>query len=109
MKNPFLPFGELTNKVNQIINNGAKNKMSDMQLLEKQITEWLISPERFIQIQGDEYYRGIQDILNKKRTYKAADGKEYELENMPNNKIVDNQFAKVIDQKVNFLMSNLLH
>ena len=49
MKNPFLPFGELTNKVNQIINNGAKNKMSDMQLLEKQITEWLVSPERLIQ------------------------------------------------------------
>ena len=105
MKNPFLPFGELTNKVNQIINNGEKNKMSDIQLLEKQITEWLISQERLIQIQGDEYYRGIQDILNKKRTYKASDGKEYELENMPNNQIVDNQFAKVIDQKVNFLMS----
>ena len=80
MKNPFLQFGELTNKVNQIITNGSKNKMSDIQLLEKQITEWLVSPERLIQIQGDEYYRGIQDILNKKRTYKAADGKEYELE-----------------------------
>ena len=55
-------------------------------------------------ITGDRYYRGFHDVLNKKITIIDADGKEVPLKHMPNNKIIDNQYRKMVKQKVNYLV-----
>lgn len=78
-------------------------KMTDKQFLEKEIAAWLRSPVRAMQIAGDAYYDGEQDIKDRKRTAIGSDGKLTEVDNLPNNRICDNQYAKMIDQKANYL------
>lgn len=78
--------------------------ISDKQYLETRITKWLISPDRFSQLNGERYYEGKHDILLKKRTILGADGKPQEVKNLPNNRNVDNQYAKMVDQKKNYLL-----
>lgn len=51
------------------------------------------------------YYDYIQDIDKKQRLVIGEDGKLERVNNLPNNKIKDNQFAKVVDQKVSYLFS----
>lgn len=55
-------------------------------------------------IDGDRYYTGAHDILKRQRTAIGPDGKLIVIENLPNNRIVDNQYAKHVDQKANYLL-----
>ena len=50
------------------------------------------------------YYENEHDIERKKRIGIGADGQDVELIGLPNNKIMDNQFKKVVDQKKNYLL-----
>ena len=50
-----------------------------------------------------QYYDGEHDILKRERTVIGEDGTPVPVENLPNNKLVDNAFAKIVDQKVNYL------
>lgn len=54
---------------------------------------------------GDNYYNGKHDILKRKRMGIGIDGERNVIENLPNFKIVDNQFKNYLDQKVNYLLS----
>lgn len=55
---------------------------------------------------ADNYYKGKQEILEKKReTYDTKTGIKEELKFLPNNKIVNNKFQGIIDQKTNYLVS----
>lgn len=49
------------------------------------------------------YYKGEHDILTRKREAIGEGGQKVEVKNLPNNRIVDNAFAKVVDQKTNYL------
>lgn len=80
-----------------------KQGMTDKEFLEHEIKAWLTSPERLKQIEGEAYYDGIQDILKRKRTVIGKNGDLEEVKNLPNNKIIDNQYAKMVDQKSNYL------
>lgn len=77
--------------------------LTDKQYIETRITKWLTSPDRYSQLDGERYYEGKHDILFKKRTVLGASGKPEEIKNLPNNRIVDNQYAKMVDQKKNYL------
>ena len=77
----------------------------NLKVNEKRIVDWLFSKDRLEQITGDKYYKGIHDILFRKRTAIGNDGKLIEVDNLPNNKIVDNQYKKIVDQKTNYLVS----
>lgn len=77
--------------------------LTDKQYIETRIAKWLISPDRYSQLDGERYYEGKHDILFKKRTVLGASGKPEEIKNLPNNRIVDNQYAKMVDQKKNYL------
>ncbi len=73
--------------------------------LEYKIDRWKGSPERWSQIDGERYYRGEHDILNRKRqAIGGKDGELVDLENLPCNKIKDNQYGKIADQKRNYLL-----
>ena len=104
----FLNFGSETRRINKIIAEGAKTRMTDKQFLEREIAKFKNSPKRKLMIEGERYYQGDHDILNRKRTVIGEDGLLQEVENLPNNKIVDNQYAKMVDQKVNYLLGQPL-
>lgn len=99
----FEPFEE-TRKINQLISLGGYTGMTEKQFFEQQIRIWLGSKEREEQLTGERYYVGEQDILQRKRTAIGRNGELEEVKNLPNNQIVDNQYAKAVDQKVNYLV-----
>ena len=81
------------------------SNITDKEFLELEIRRWKYSPERKMQLDGERYYMGDHDILSRKRTVIGEGGELQEVRNLPNNHIVDNQFAKLVDQKVNYLLS----
>lgn len=88
----------------RIIAQGAQSKMSDIEFLEKEIARWKVSPQRMMQIKGTLYYENEHDILTRKRTVIGEDGRLQVVENLPNNRIVDNVYAKLVNQKANYLL-----
>lgn len=92
--------------LNHIITQNAG--LTDKQFFEREIIEWKNSQRRKHMILGERYYQGIHDILTRKREAIGADGALTEVINLPNNHIVDNQYAKMVDQKVNYLLGQPL-
>lgn len=86
------------------INRAAGGAMSDKEFLEHEIGAWKYSPERLLQIKGHLYFEGRQDILNRRRTIIGEKGELAEVENLPNNRIVDNQYGKLVLQKANYIL-----
>lgn len=78
--------------------------MSDKEFLEKEISRWKNSPQRIMQIKGYLYYDNEHDILKRKRTMIGEEGKLQEVDNLPNNRLIDNQYAKMVNQKANYLL-----
>lgn len=87
--------------VSQIV--PGKPRMTDLRFLEREISRWIDSPERNWQITGESYYDGDHDILTRQRMVIGEDGKLTVVKNLPNNRLVDNQYAKMLDQKANYL------
>lgn len=50
-----------------------------------------------------DYYNYEHAIAHKERTAIGERGKPQKIYNLPNYRIIDNQYAKVVDQKVNYL------
>jgi len=104
----FLDFNSETTQINNIIMTGARTRMTDKQFLEKEIVKWIRSPERKAMIIGERYYAGDHDILRRERMVIGEGGKLEKIENLPNNRNIDNQYAKMVDQKVNYLLGKPL-
>ena len=98
----FVDF--LTRKVTNLILQGASSRMSDKEFLEKEISRWKNSPQRIMQIKGHLYYDNEHDILKRKRTMIGEGGKLQVVGNLPNNRLIDNQYAKMVNQKANYLL-----
>jgi SPP1 family phage portal protein len=86
------------------ISYSAGAVMNEKQFLEQEIRAWKGSVIRGIQIKGEEYYQGKHDILKRKRQVIGDEGRLVTVENLPNNRLVDNQYAKMVDQKTNYLL-----
>lgn len=84
-----------------------KPKVENMEIikLEYLINQWLSSKVRVDQLNGERYYKGNQDILAKKRNAIVEGGRLEEVNNLVNSKLVDNQYAKMVDQKVNYILA----
>ena len=98
-------------KKNPSVDRTAKqisNNITDKEFIELELTRWKTSPKRISMLEGERYYNGEHDILNRKRTVIGKDGNLEEVMNLPNNKIVDNQYAKMVDQKTNYLLGKPL-
>ena len=112
----MLNFQMETQRISNIIKAGAESHMSDTEFLEKEIDKFLTSPERRMMILGDEYYDYEQAIKDRRRmVIKDSVGEDghkravwEEDKNLPNNHDLDNQYAKMVDQKVNYLLSKPL-
>jgi SPP1 family phage portal protein len=93
-----------TARINRLIEEGAGTGLTERQFFAREIVAWKGSPERVEQMKGETYYSGKHDIVDRKRTAIGADGKLFEVTNLPNNKVIDNQYAKMVDQKTNYLL-----
>ena len=82
----------------------AGRSMTELQFYASEISAWEHSHERREMLDGDRYYAGEHDILCRKRTAIGPDGEMVPVSNLPNHRIVDNQYAKHVDQKVNYLL-----
>jgi len=70
------------------------------------IIMWYFSSENYRKmLDGNRYYAGEHDILKRNRTAIGDDGKLITVHNLPNNKIVNNQYKKLVKQKVNYIAS----
>lgn len=78
--------------------------ISDKKYIENKIYSWLNSPERNAQVTGERYYQGDHDILHSKRMVLGEKGEREPITNLPDNRKVDNQYAKMVDQKRSYLL-----
>jgi SPP1 family phage portal protein len=92
----------------KILQAGARSAMTERQFFELEIQNWKKSKARAEQLAGEDYHQGRHDILKRKRTVIGKDGLLQEVENLPNNRLVDNQYAKMVDQKTNYLLGKPL-
>lgn len=81
---------------------------TDIHYLEKILRKWLDSPAREEQLLAEKYYDGDQDIRYRERKCINADGKLSKVDNVANNKLVDNQYRKLVDQKTNYVLGKPL-
>lgn len=81
---------------------------SDVRYLELVLRKWLDSPERKEQLLAEKYYDGHHDILERERKVIGADGQPMTITNIVNNKLVDNQYRKLVDQKTNYVLGKPL-
>lgn len=90
---------------NRIILRGSQSGMTELEFLETEIVRWLHCKARADMMIGHSYYKGAQDILAKERIIIGEHGGKQAVHNLPNARIVDNQFAKLVDQKANYLLA----
>ena len=95
-------------KINNFVLRGTYSRQEELKICESRIREWEYSAKRLMQIKGVMYYAGDQDILMRKRMAIGKNGELEVLENLPNNRIVDNQYRKLVDQKTNYLVGKPL-
>ncbi|MCL1872972.1 MAG: phage portal protein [Clostridiales bacterium] len=82
--------------------------MTQNQFFEAEIAKWKASEARKSQIIGERYYKGEQEILERPRQAIDECGKLQTVDNLPNNHVVDNQYANMVDQKTNYLLGQPL-
>lgn len=83
---------------------GVEGVVTDKEFIEKEIRNFKASRIRAEMLAGEDYYVGRHDILRKKRMAIGEDGERIEVKNLPNNRIVDNQYRKLVLQKTNYLL-----
>lgn len=96
-------LNRMLDRISDFLFYGINANMSDKEYLEQCIMRWKGSPERRMQIDGYLYYNNEHDILMRKRTIIGERGELNVVENLPNNRIIDNQYAKMVNQKTNYL------
>ena len=77
-------------------------------ILSEEVDGFLNSQKRKDMLTGERYYRGQQDILKRKKTVIGSGGAVEECKNLLNSRVVDNQYARVVDQKVSYLLGKPL-
>lgn len=82
----------------------AARPMSELEFFAREITDWVRSPERREMLDGKRYYREHHAIQHRRRKAIGKDGELVEINNLPNNRIVYNLYAKHVDQKTNYLL-----
>lgn len=84
------------------------NSNSELKYLEKILKKWLDSDIRNEQLLAEKYYDGDHDILKRERMVMNSEGTLTPVHNLPNNKLVDNQYRKLVDQKTNYVLGKPL-
>lgn len=91
-------------KFAKLVNISVSEKLTDEQFIVKEIRRFKISKRRTDMMNGERYFDGKHDILFRKRTVIGKNGDLEIVKNLPNNRIVDNQYKKMVVQKTNYLL-----
>ena len=89
---------------NKAIDLPTPQPNSDIRKLEIVLGAWLDSPQRKEQLLAEQYYLGNQDILQREKKVIGADGQLVKLDNVTVNRIVDNVYAKLVNQKTSYCL-----
>ena len=89
---------------NDIERESTEDVSLDTKVIVDEIKHFISSRKRETMITGEKYYLGYHDILKRKRQVIGENGELQDIDNLPNNKIVDNQYQKMVDQKNNYLL-----
>lgn len=81
---------------------------SDKEFLEAELRAFRGSPKRAAMLTGMRYHLGRHDILSRVRTCIGRDGEVETVRNLPNNRLVDNQYARAVEQKADYLLARPL-
>ncbi len=84
--------------------NNPNTDRFEIRQLEIILHDWLKSDLREEQLLAEKYYDGDHDILQRQKKVIGADGSLQVIENVANNKLVDNQYRKLVDQKTNYVL-----
>lgn len=95
-------WGSVSEDVIERLNEGRC--MSEKEFFEAEIASWKHDARRRCMVDGERYFCGDHDILRAERTAIGRDGKLKRVDNLPNNRIVDNQYQRLVNQKVNYLL-----
>lgn len=82
----------------------SDSNVPNVKYLEKVLRKWLDSPQRAEQLLAEKYYDGDHDILRREKKVIGADGNLVVINNVANNKLIDNQYRKLVDQKTNYVL-----
>lgn len=93
-------MGLLTDTLNKIIEGNAPMTLEE--ILETEIDAFMKSDKRKAMLEGEAYYLGKQAIAEHQRYTIGRGGERIPIKNLPNAKIVDNQYAIALDKKVNY-------
>ena len=89
---------------NQPLAVTAGAAMTDKEIFEREIATFKTSKRRREMIDGEAYFAGFHSILLHSRTAIGPGGELITVDNLPNERIVDNQYKKMVNQKVNYLL-----
>lgn len=89
--------------INRIIREGGKDHLTECEFMRRELNHFLHSPERRMMLAGESYFLGDQDIRLKERTAIGEDGQPHPVHNLPNSRLEDNQYRKMVLQKANYL------
>lgn len=95
-------------KIKSILTSGANSTMTLEEIIQEDIKDWKSSQVRRLMLEGQKYYKGDTDILNRKRMAIGEGGELQEIKNLANNKLVHNFVRKLVDQKIGYLLSKPL-
>lgn len=93
-------FNYLHEKIKTIL--GPATPPTLVEIFNIEINEWLSSPEHKIMCDGVDYFKGKHKILEKQQIYFDGD-KRRPVDILPNAKLIDNQYKKMVIQKINYL------
>lgn len=96
-------FGIL-DRIKNLITKKATISGADADLIVKAINDFKDSEKRKWMLDGNRYFAGDHDILKVKRTAIGESGEPEVVTNLPNNKVIDNQYEKMVTQKTNYLL-----
>ncbi len=76
-------------------------------MLETEISHFRMSPSRLEACDAKRYYRGNHDVLHRYKTAIGKNGETIRLD-LPCARIVNNQYGRIVDQKVNYSLGRAL-
>lgn len=85
-------------------NSDSNETAFDIHYLEAVLAQWLQGKTREEQLLAEKYYDGDHDILKRQKKVIGKDGTLIPIDNVANNKLVDNQYRKLVDQKTNYTL-----
>ena len=104
----MLNFGRFQDFLYRFLFENQTEILQDSEMIIKEINAFKHSRRRLDMINGERYYEGKHDIIHRKREVIGVNGKLEEVDNLPNNHIIDNQYAKMVNQKKNYLLGQPL-